>query len=67
MQEAWYKIIEMMGLSDICQEPGKYGQSAVLTREVEGAGGSIDEAILEDLDCNCNADFYIFNQGAMQD
>jgi len=56
-----------MGLSDICQEPGKYGQSAVLTREVEGAGGSIDEAILEDLDCNCNADFYIFNQGAMQD
>ena len=42
------------------------GQSALLTREVAGAGSSIDEETLKDLGCSAN--LYIFHQDViMQD
>ena len=41
------------------------GQSAALTREVAGAGSSIDEEALEDF--GRNADLRIFNEDVMQD
>ena len=40
------------------------GQSAVLTREIAGAGSSIDEEVLKNL--GRNADLYIFNQDILQ-